>query len=69
MGSQGRVNVQEVMSIGFETSKGVIGDSEESRRYVVEIGDQMRKYRGRIPWVAHLFTVVKCQPPWRGWRK
>jgi hypothetical protein len=39
MGSQGRVNVQEVISIGFETSKGVIGDLEESRRYVVEIGD------------------------------
>jgi len=28
MGSQGRENVQEVISIGFETSKGVIGDSE-----------------------------------------
>ena len=39
MGSQGRVNVQEVISISFETSKGVIGDLEESRRYVVEIGD------------------------------
>jgi hypothetical protein len=66
MGSQGRENVWEVISIGFETSKSVIGDSEGSRRYVVEIGDQMQKYRGQIPWVAHLFTVVKCQPLWRG---
>jgi hypothetical protein len=57
--------VQEVISIGFGTSKGVIGDSEESRS-VVEIGDQMWKYHSRIPWVAHLFTVVKCQLPWRG---
>jgi hypothetical protein len=56
--------VQEVISIGFETSKGVIGDSEESRRYIVEIGDQMWKYHSWILWVAHLFTVVKCQPPW-----
>jgi hypothetical protein len=66
MGSQGRVNVQEVISIGFETSKGVIGDLEESRRYVVEIGDQMWKYHSQILWVAHLFAVVKCQLLWRG---
>jgi len=58
--------VQEMISIGFETSKGVIGDSEESRRYVVEIGDQMWKYHSQIPWVAHLFTVVKWQLPCRG---
>ena len=52
--------MQEVISIGFETSKGVIGDSEESRRYVVEIGDQMWKYRSRIPWVAHFSLVTSC---------
>ena len=45
-GSQGRVNVQEVISVGLETSSvTVIGDSEESasRRYDVELKNASRR--------------------------
>jgi len=56
--------VKEVISVGLETSKGVIGDSEESGRYVVEIGNQMWITAGFHGWLI----CLQCYALNWGWK-